>query len=215
MSAHLTEEQQLEALKEWWKEYGWSIVLGVVIAISVGFGWRFYQRYETQKTNHASLIYMHVMADAAEGNVQGARRQANVLRNHFARTPYAVLASFLLAQEAVQKNKLDDAVEYLQWAADHAHVATFKDMAKIRLARIYLAQHQPKKALALLDTRKDDAFAGLMAEVQGDVYVEMQDLTKARASYVLALKKLSEDAVTRHLLEMKLNDLSLPDGASS
>ena len=35
-----TEEEQVEALKSWWKENGKSLIMGVVIAVAAVFGWR-------------------------------------------------------------------------------------------------------------------------------------------------------------------------------
>lgn len=46
MNMQLTEEEQVEALKKWWKENGTAVIVGVVIGISavVGFWkWREYR----------------------------------------------------------------------------------------------------------------------------------------------------------------------------
>ncbi len=43
MAEHLSEEEQLEALKRWLSENGTSTVVGVVLAISGYLGWGFWQ----------------------------------------------------------------------------------------------------------------------------------------------------------------------------
>ena len=40
MAEHLTDEQQFESLKQWWKENGMQLVLLVVLAVGGWYAWQ-------------------------------------------------------------------------------------------------------------------------------------------------------------------------------
>ena len=67
MDENLTEEQQIELIKKIWKEYGFSAIAGIAIALTVGFGWRFYQNFVTRRAESASIIYERVINEGELG----------------------------------------------------------------------------------------------------------------------------------------------------
>ncbi|MBU1559012.1 MAG: tetratricopeptide repeat protein [Gammaproteobacteria bacterium] len=213
MDSYLTEQQQIELLKKWWKEYGLAAVTGVVLAIALGFGWRFYQQYETVRSEAASLMYEHMVGDFFNNTTKDATQQANTLIKQYPKTPYAELASFALAAQAVQGQKWDEATQHLQWVIHHGKHRVFQDLAKIRLARVYLQQQKTKEALSELSSVKGKTFSALVFDVRGDVELQTGHQAQARTFYQKALDALPEDAANRPILEMKLN--SLPSDASA
>ena len=42
MDIHRTEEEQVEAIKTWWKANGTSVIVGVVLGVAVIFGVRYW-----------------------------------------------------------------------------------------------------------------------------------------------------------------------------
>lgn len=207
MSDYQTEEQQVEALKQWWKEYGLSIILGIIIAIVVIFGWQLYKRHKTKVGQEASVIYARMSIDVLNNQQQDAINQAKILLRNFAATPYADLAALTLAKYEVLANKLDEAVKQLQWVVKHAHSDALQQIAKMRLARIYILQDKLQQALDLLSNLKNSVFAGLAAEIQGDAYIKLGKVDKARAMYQLALKQIPVAEQNRPILQMKLDNL--------
>ena len=207
MSSHITEEQQLEQLKKFWKEYGLSIITGVVLALVIGFGWRFYRSYITQRAQTASVVYSRVMIDVATANLKDAQEQVNRLLSDYKHTPYSDLGALMLAKVYVTQNNLSQAKQNLNWVIDHAHTKTFKQLALIRMARLELADGQFQNALNALSKVILPSFLPMIEEVKGDVYVKMGEKDKARVAYQAALKALPEDAMGRSVLRMKLNDL--------
>jgi len=202
-----TEEQQVEQLKKLWKEYGWSTIIGIALAIAIVFGWRFYQSYRIQHAQKASLVYERMMMDVLNHQWSDATSQAQMLRQQFAHTPYAKLAAFTLAKQAVSNKKYDKASTQLQWVINHASDDSFKQIAQLRLARVDLELKQPHKALQTLKTIHSDAYAGVVNETRGDAYVQLGQLDKAKAAYELALTKMADDSPSRPVLQMKLADL--------
>lgn len=207
MDENLTEEQQIELIKKIWKEYGFSAIAGIAIALTVGFGWRFYQNYVTSRAERASIIYERVLSDLVTNQIQDASTQSHLLIQNYSATPYAKLAAFLLAKQSVLENKLDDAVTQLQWVVKHGSSDTFLQIARLRLARVYLAQKKPDEALDILKKVNSNAYLGLISEVRGDAYLQLKKVDQARDAYQTALKQLPDTAINRSLLQMKLDDL--------
>ncbi len=57
MAEYETEEQQVEALKEWWKQNGLAIIGGAVLGIAALLGWRGWNMYQEKQATEASDIF--------------------------------------------------------------------------------------------------------------------------------------------------------------
>ena len=207
MEENLTDAQQVELLKKLWKEYGVAITLGTLLAITIALGWRFYQQHTIRQAERASLIYERMIVDIMGRHTQEAKKESDVLMHQFPRTPYATLSALTLAKLAVEQKKFDLATENLQWVIKHSHNKDFRQIARLRLARIYLAQKQTQAALKILEKTDSDSFTGLTLEITGDVYVALGQKEKAKTLYQTALDKLPDQAIMRPLLQMKLDNL--------
>ena len=69
MNEYETEEQQLEALKKWWKENATSLILGLAIGVSGLFGWRYYLDQNHMHAVMASDMYMQLVQSASTKTV--------------------------------------------------------------------------------------------------------------------------------------------------
>lgn len=209
---YLTEEEQIAQLKAWIKEYGLTIIAGIVLAIIFVGGWRYWDRYTNTQLMRASIIYDEMLMDRAQNDkdhLAAATVQGKKLVNNYARTPYAQMASLMLARDAAINKKYDDAIGYLDWVIGHSSNKPLKQIAKIRIARIYTAKNQPELAIQTLQGVTDPTFKGLRDEAQGDAYAQMKKIDDAKKSYQLALQELpQEDNAQRPILEMKLDSLS-------
>ncbi len=204
---NLTEQQQIELLKKLWKEYGFAIVLGALIALSISFGWRFYNNYKDQCAEQAAVVYEQMMGNMLNGHVSAAMGQAKDVMQKFKSTPYASLAAFVLAQQAVENNKLADAITQFQWVIDHGSSRTFRYLARVRLARIYVEQNKPNDAIKLLAFSRDAAFIGLAAKVRGDAYLQLKQIDQARLAYQEAVDHLPTSSGIHDLAAMALHNL--------
>ncbi len=202
MESYVTEEQQIEAIKKLWKEYGLSVILGLSLAVVVGFGWNYYRSYKTKKAEEASLIYESLLMDSMDNKVNNLTRKANLLVEKFSSTPYAKLATLILAKQAVNNNQLDTAEKQLSFAMKHSFSKSFKQITRIRLARVYLAKDDFSQALHVLDKIDDQNFEGLVSETKGDIYSKMKQTENAHDAYEHALNLLPD----RPLLQMKLDN---------
>ena len=182
-------------------------MLGVLIALSISFSWRFYNSYKITRAEHAAIVYEQTMGDLLNGQTSAAIAQAKKLMKEFNSTPYASLSAFVLAQDAVESNKLDEAVQQLQWVIVHGNTKAFRDLARIRLARIYVEQMKSDDAIKLLKSVKSSEFIGLAAKVRGDAYLKLKQTDQARQAYQDAVDHLPTSSGIHDLAEMALHSL--------
>lgn len=206
-----TEAEQLELLKKWWHEYGTAAIIGILLALILGFGWRYWQQHREQKLAHVSMRYEQLLTNVVNGNSDAVQNDANRLIERYPNTPYTQLAALQLARQDVYQNKLADAEDKLQWVMKHGDNSALREVARLRVARVFLADNQAQKALAILDDVEDKAYQPVALEVKGDVYAAMGKYAQARDAYSQALKALPEFAVMQPLLQMKLDNLPADD----
>jgi predicted negative regulator of RcsB-dependent stress response len=208
LTEYMTDEEQIQLLKNWIKQYSGVILAGVLIAVIAMTGWRYWQQRQANILNHASAVYDEMLTDRAQNDVANTKIQADKLFAHYASTTYGQMAAFMLARSAVLNKNTNAAIKQLNWALDHSNTPAFRQLARIRLARLLIADKKPKEAINTLDTIDDDSFDGLTNEVKGDAYFALHDIAKARAAYGKALKKLPRAESIRPLLQMKYDNLA-------
>ena len=227
MTANLTEDEQLQALKKWWQDNGRSTILLIVIFIAVYAGWYFWQDYRQQQAESAAALYQELMeavAVAPTGPFTEEQRKTaayliDQLQVNHGHSLYAVSASMHGAKMAVLADDLEQASVLLQWALDHSDSDETSYLLRLRLARLMNARKDYDQALTLSRyDAVDDQFTSLFAAVRGDAYLGRGELAAARAAYQLALDNLSPvQHQQQRLLTMKIADLpmdkSTTDGA--
>ncbi len=210
MDVTRTEEEQLEALKEWWKQNGTSIIVGLAIGISAVFGWRGWQSWQADQATEASDLYATLIVEVREQNRDKARAAANQILADYSKTGYVSFAALLLAKLDIEENKLDDAIKHLQLALDKAKSEEFEHLARIRLARAQLANQQPAEALKTLDVSNKGKFVATYQELTGDIYIVMNKPNEARESYLLAQSELNDPSGSNNaFLQMKIDNINL------
>ncbi len=211
---HSSEEEQIEALKRWWQSYGKLTVAAILIGIVVSFGWRYWQQREVRLGDMASMTYEQVLADQAQQKTQLFQDEANQLIKDYKRTPYADLAALLQAKQAVIDKKFGLAEEKLRWVMAHANSTAIKQIARLRAARVLLAEKKLADALTLLNTVDNETFRPAIDEVQGEIYLAQGKQGQARTAYQAALKGLPSQDLSRPILQMKLNQLATHNQAA-
>ncbi len=209
MSVYMTEEEQVEQIKKWWKQYGSNVLTAILIVALAFSGWRWWQQRQLKIATHASVVYQGLLNSASAQDNTGVLASANTLLTQYAGTPYAALASLSLAKAAVEKKQYPVALKHLQWVIDKAAASSLKQIARIRSARILLAQKKPQQALAVLKTINDSSYQPVIDEVRGDSYLAQGNEQQAKQAYQLAWQAAQKAKASRPLLKMKLNNLSV------
>ena len=208
MTEYLTEQEQVEILKKWIKQYSFVILGGVLLAIIVISGWRYWQERQQKILSHASSVFDEMLTMRAQNDQGATLVQANKLFSHYKNTTYGPFAALMLARDAANKKNYQEAETQLQWVIDNSRIASLRQIARLRLARVQMASNKPEDALSTLKKVEDKTFIGLINEVRGDIYTSMKNNVQARQSYQQALEQLPNAEVVRPLLQMKYDNLS-------
>lgn len=202
----LTDDEQGEALKTWWRE-NWAWVLsGIVIGLCLLGGWQYYQRFNIKRAEAAADALDQFAATQLSDKTK-AEALFKDLTDKYAATPYAMQAQLLQAQNAVGNNDFAGAETALR-AVMAGKDPELAQVATLRLARVLIEQGKNDDALTLLDVSKAGAFVAQMHEIRGDALYAKQDQNGARGEYEAALAGYkSESGADVSLLELKLLDL--------
>lgn len=207
LTEYLTEQEQIEVLKNWIKQYSPAVIAGVAIAMIAAWGWHFWQQREAKIQTHASTNYDELITLRAQNNVTGANQQAQKILTHYPKTPYSTVAAFMLARNAVLQKNYPEADKQLNWVIDNSRDPAFKQIARIRLARTLIEQNKASDSLKVLATVDDKSFLGLIDEVKGDAYVSLHQPQQARTAYQAALTELPNAETMRPILQMKYDSV--------
>ena len=114
MEIYSTEEQQVEAIKRYAREYGPAIIAGVVIGLGGLYGWKAYNQAQIENSEAASDAYTKFIETAGQENSQVVANSDAFLAEH-KDSNYAVLAAFVASKEAVEAGNFDVAKQKLNW----------------------------------------------------------------------------------------------------
>ncbi len=207
MEAYETEEQQVEALKKWWKENGRSVIAGIVIGLGAVGAWQAWSSYRNSVNEQAANAFAEITVAVDNGNTASAIKQTEALMETYGSTSYAAFAALVRARLAVEANDSVTAQSRLEWALDHAPDSGFEQIARIRLARVLFAKGDLDSAAALAN-KGSKSFAGEYAALRGDIASARGDKKAARAAYQEALNEGVGDSA---LVQMKLDDAAPPE----
>jgi predicted negative regulator of RcsB-dependent stress response len=205
----LQEQEQLEALKAWWKDNRNGVVGALLVVVIVVGGWRGWQYYQHQQADEAATLYRQFIEQLGSNDTKRVNDAAVAMADKFASTAYAARAMLLAAQVNEHGKDVARAKTQLQWVIDNAGEATLKDVARLRLAAVLLDEKNYVDALKLLEAKHPDAFDGLYADLRGDVLSAQGKMDEARSSYKLAYEKIDAQSMYRNLIQMKLDALGV------
>jgi predicted negative regulator of RcsB-dependent stress response len=216
----LQEQEQLDELKAFWKQYGNLITWVLVIALGAyaGFnGWNWWQREQALK---ASAMYDELDRAVQASDADKAARVFADLKERYPRTSYAQQAGLLAAKLQYDKGQADAARASLAWVAEHAAEDEYRAMARLRLAGVLADAKQYDEALKQLDAAKaGKEFEPLVADRRGDILLAQGKKDEAKAAYLAAWKAMDLALDYRRLVDAKLTALGaspeVPQGAAS
>ena len=211
-----TDEEQVEALKKWWKENGQSTVIAIVVAGAGVFGWQGWQQQQQETIDASSAIYQNLLSATTANNGNPTAEQqktanhlADTLKLDFKNSTYARFAALYKAKLAVETNQLATAEQELRWVLAHGQADELALQARLRLARVLNAQQQYEQALAELAVDAS-GYAAAFEEAKGDIYLAQGDKPKAKLAFQKSTELAAQggQASPNPLLDMKLQQLT-------
>jgi len=210
MEIYDTEEEQVAAIKRWWKENGKSTIAGIAVGIIVIVGWNQWKKNKQEKSSEASVLYEQLLTNIADEKYQPSEKISNNIIQQYGSTSYATYASLLLAKTKVQQGDLESAKEIFRELMLKANTIELKHVARIRLIKLLLATGENEKGLQLIaevDQATTQGFSGSYDELTGDLYVALDRLGEARTAYQSALR----EGIKSPLLQFKLDDITVAE----
>ncbi len=211
----LQEQEQLDALKSFWKTYGNLITWALIAALAVFAGlngWKWWQR--DQSANAAAMFEQLELA-AQGGDAQRAGQIFSDLKERYPRTAYAEQGGLVAARVQFDRGQADAAKASLGWVAENASEDEYKTIARLRLAGLLLQAKDYDGALKHLDAAKAPTFQALVADRRGDVLLAQGKTAEARSAYQAAWQAMDDKIEYRRLIDAKLTALGAAPAAAS
>ena len=206
MSTYITEEEQLEAIKKWWKKYQTLLTSVLTVVLLLIAGYRYWDWHVEKVNQQASNAYERLMVAVSQKDIKAIRAYAKQLSTHYRQTIYGDVARLSMAHYFVTHDHVSDAREALTYVVDHSKMPALRQIASIRLARILLSEKAYDQALFQLDKINEATYLPLVNELKGDVLVAMGHKLEAKKRYQEAMLDVKTRGVANPFLEMKLND---------
>lgn len=200
----LEEQEQLDQLKHFWRQYGNAITWALIVVLAAFAGWNLYQYWQRNQAAQAAAMYDEVERIAMTGDAAKLDRALADMKDKFASTTYAQQAGLLAAKVYVETGKLDAAKAALLWVAEKSSDEGYQAIAHLRLAGVLLESKAYDEALKQLSGNFPADFAALAADRRGDIYQAQGKKTEAVAEYLKAYQGLDASSEYRRLVDVKL-----------
>jgi len=196
-------------LSEFLSRHRVALIAGVIILLLAALGFFGYEKYQRHQVQKAAVLYNELVDTLVAGQTSTARASADTLIHQYNQTPYATFAHFFLARMDMNSQKIPAAEAELKAVIQSSNAPRgMHSMARLGLARLEVNQHQPQKALDILQ-HSDPAFTTIHDEIQGDAYAALHQPIKARQAYQAALSALPAADPYRSYLQMKMANIGV------
>lgn len=209
MDDYYNEQEQWERVKQWLRENGLWLLAGVAIGVAALAGWRWWEQRVERLAVEASGKYQQVLEAFGRGDRTRGTTLADELRRDYASSPYADQADLVIARSHVEASEYGKAAERLTRVAESSDDKELRHVARLRLARVQIAQGNADQALATLAAAKETgAFESRYAELRGDALFAKGDKPGALREYLAARTADADGVLDRALLDLKIGDLT-------
>lgn len=211
MSRYETEEEQVEAIKSWWKKHGTQLLTGLLV-IAVAFsGWRYWSHQNQVKSMNASALFEVMQMNLQQGTFGEVSREGMKLIQEQPDSPYAAAAAMMLAKYSYEKGEFDTAQQHLEWVRSHAQDSSIKQVATLRLARLLADQQKFEEAQTVLQQVKVASLlpaekAGL-DYVTGLIALAQANLSGAADAFRMVVNNAEASKTLQGIAQIQLDDL--------
>jgi predicted negative regulator of RcsB-dependent stress response len=216
MAQHLDleEQEQLDELKHFWKQYGNLITWALIAVLSAFAGWNGYQYWQRSQAAQASVMYDEIERAVKAGDAARIERSLGEMKERFGGTTYAQQAGLLAAKAYYDKGDVEASRAALTWVAGKASDTGYQAIAKLRLAGLLLEKKAYDEALQQLSGSFSKDFVALAADRRGDILLAQGKKAEAKAEYEKAYKAFDERVEYRLMVQVKLNAMGVDPEAA-
>lgn len=204
MAYSIEEEQEINQLKEWWKENGKTIIVAFILGVGGMFGWRYWQSHQAEQIAQASAQY-DTLINSVQQDEQAKKANIEQFVQANSKTAYAVFALLDEAKKATEKQDFSAAEANLNQALTQSQDEVLTSIVALRLSAVQFQLGQLDNALSTLNQVKGESFNARKAILTGDIQVAKGDKVAAKNSFEQAQQSGSQ--LEQQMAKMKLNNL--------
>ncbi|WP_410687609.1 YfgM family protein [Avibacterium paragallinarum] len=203
MAYTIEEEQELNEIKNWWKENGKMVIAIFVLAFAGVFGWRYWQSHQIAQSQQRSLQYEQIVQQFQEdkGKIQDIEQ---FVQNN-SKTAYAVFTLLDAAAVSVQNQDFSQAENLLKQALLNSDDDILQSLVSLRLA---LVQFQLKKFNDSMQTlnsiKSNSSWDSSVLLLKGDIQFALGEKEEAKTTFQEGLKKA--DSTMIESFRVRLNN---------
>ena len=204
MAYSIEEEQEINQLKDWWKENGKTIIVAFILGVGGMFGWRYWQEHQAEQIAQASAQY-DALIYSVQQDEQAKKANIEQFVQANSKTAYAVFALLDEAKKATEKQDFAAAEVNLNQALTQSQDEVLTSIVALRLSAVQFQLGQLDNALTTLNQVKGESFNTRKALLTGDIQVAKGDKIAAKNSFDQAQQSGSQ--LEQQMAKMKLNNL--------
>lgn len=199
------DEEQLEAIRAWWHQYGRAVIIAVIAVLALVLGWQQWTAWQDRQAASASADYAAILASLNEDDRDAAGNRLQTLRESHADSPYAAMATLAVATASLDAGEVEAATNALRWLTRNQSDSPMSVVARLRLAEALRVAGNDEAALDAIEPLPSGPLRPRFLELQGDLEVALGNPDAAVDAYQQALESVSGQR--RSLVEIKLLDL--------
>lgn len=210
----LEEQEQISQIKAWWEQYGKLVTALALTAALASVSWQALRWYQNKQASEAGALYYAVQQAVEGGDAAKAREAAGQIIEHHAKSAYAEMAALMSASAQFAAGDHRNARAHLEWLRTNTKDPVLKDLARLRLATVMLADGSAADALAQLDGEPALSLKARFEDLRGDILAIDKRPDEAAAAYQAALEALrvgggeGADTLTE-VIRIKLESLEI------
>lgn len=208
MDAYVSEQEQVEQIRRWWKNNGTALLLGLSLGIGGLGAYRYWDATQSTRAENASQNYEQLIEMAAAQKLDDAMKAGHAIIESYPDSVYAKLSGLLVAKMAVEKNDYPLAKAELQRLLDGDGHGQLANVARERLARLLLAEGKADEAFKMLEPIPVVGGEDSAAELRADVLAARGDVAGARSKYLEALASADKLGLDHDSIQLKLDNLA-------
>lgn len=202
----LDDFEQERVIKEWLSSNWLTIAAGIALGIGGLWGYGKWQVSQQEKSNAAANEYLQMEQVISLGDFTETEKTIAEYVAKYGNNIYTIKARMLAASDMVLKEEIAAAKQQYQAVIDAKPDKAIAEMARLRLARLLVAEGEYTGALTQLSLVQSKAYQTIVEEITGDVHLAQGEAAKAKDAYQLALNE-GEGYSGRQIVEMKLADV--------
>ena len=200
--------EQSERARKWFQNNGGSLLIAVLAAMALIWGYKGFQNNKVHAAEQAGLNFQALaLAIESKNNAQISQLSTEI-RKSYGATTYAALAGLAEAKYLTEAGKIEAAETALRLAKEAGTNSQVRMLATLRLARLLSGQGKAQEALNTLKAVEDEGFKAQVQEQRGDALAQLGKAADAKAAYASALTATDLASPGRSTLQQKLDNLS-------